>query len=139
MTCSTGTVSCRAGTTRRRAAAGGFSGAVINEPRRSADASAMDVAEANGAIIPVSRVVCVSVDPSRRQLNLSVRPPAANHRQRGFPEQNQIGPKALVFHVPDVHADPVLEFDVGAAADLPQARQAGADRETSPLPECIAS
>lgn len=56
-----------------------------------------------------------------------VRTPAAQHGQRRFDKQREVGQIVLVVDVPDVHANPILEANVGATTDLPQARQAGAD------------
>src|SRR5688500_4055271 len=59
----------------------------------------------------------------------SIRSAAAQHAERRVEEQPEVDPQALVLGIPQVHAYPIFEADLAAAADLPEACEAGSDGE----------
>jgi len=54
-----------------------------------------------------------------------VSPAPADHAGRRLNEQLDVGPKVLVPQIPQIHAHPILESDLAAATDLPQASEPG--------------
>src|SRR5689334_14050515 len=94
--------------------------------RASATASRSGRASSSAVLTPPpsrSRRVCASVRAATRE----------DRRQRAS-EELDVQREPASAHVLHVHAHPVAEADVAAAADLPDARDPSGDVEPPPLP-----
>src|SRR5438552_3088285 len=76
------------------------------------------------------------LDTDGRSFGL-IRPAAAQNAQWSTNEKVQVGPQVLVVGVPEVHADPVFEADLAAAADLPEASEPGLHGKPAELPSLV--